>query len=72
MQQPTRGKSRAFAKLLLIMHKASLLSQLPDYQLLTTIPGVGPINAMTLLAETGDPRRFRHHRQFLKFSHCPM
>ena len=54
------------------MHKASLLSQLPDYQLLTTIPGVGPINAMTLLAETGDPRRFRHHRQFLKFCHCPM
>ncbi len=24
-----------------------LLSDLPDYQLLTTIPGIGPINAMT-------------------------
>ena len=44
-----------------------LLSNLPDYQLLTTIPGIGPINAMTILAEAGDLRRFRHHRQFLKF-----
>jgi transposase len=30
--------------------------------LLTTIPGIGPINAMTILAEAGDLRRFRHHR----------
>jgi transposase len=44
-----------------------LLSDLPDYQLLTTIPGIGPINAMTILAEAGDLRRFHHHRQFLKF-----
>ncbi|QIE48010.1 IS110 family transposase (plasmid) [Pseudohalocynthiibacter aestuariivivens] len=44
-----------------------LLSDLPDYQLLTTIPGIGPINAMTILAEAGDLRRFQHHRQFLKF-----
>ena len=45
----------------------SLLSELPDYRLQTTIPGVGPINAMTILAEAGDLRRFRDHRQFLKF-----
>ncbi len=44
-----------------------LLSDHPDYQLLTTIPGIGPINALTILAEAGDLRRFRHHRQFLKF-----
>ncbi len=44
-----------------------LLSDHADYQLLTTIPGIGPINAMTVLAEAGDLRRFRHHRQFLKF-----
>ncbi len=44
-----------------------LLSDLPDYQLLMTIPGIGPIKAMTILAEAGDLRRFRHHRQFLKF-----
>lgn len=44
-----------------------LLSDHPDYQLLTTIPGIGPINALTILAEAGDLRRFHHHRQFLKF-----
>jgi len=44
-----------------------LLADRPDYLLLRTIPGIGPINALTILAETGDLRRFRHHRQFLKF-----
>lgn len=44
-----------------------LLSHHTDYQLLTTIPGIGPINALTILAEAGDLRRFQHHRQFLKF-----
>lgn len=38
-----------------------------DYQRLRQIPGIGPINAMTILAEAGDLRRFSHHRQFLKF-----
>ncbi len=38
-----------------------------DYQLLRKIPGIGPINALTILAEAGDLRRFSHHRQFLKF-----
>lgn len=45
----------------------ALLKDLPDYQLLISIPGIGPINALTILAEAGDLRRFRHHRQFLKF-----
>ncbi len=45
-----------------------LLSDLSDYPLLTTIPGIGPINAMTILADAGNLRRFRHHRQFLKFA----
>src|SRR3546814_11261673 len=31
------------------------------------IPGIGPINAVTILAEAGDLRRFGHHRQFLTF-----
>ncbi len=44
-----------------------LLSGHPDYRLLTTVPGIGPINALTILAEAGDLRRFGHHRQFLKF-----
>ena len=44
-----------------------LLRHSHDYQLLRQIPGIGPINALTILAEAGDLRRFHHHRQFLKF-----
>jgi len=44
-----------------------LLSDLLDHQMLTTIPGFGPIKAMAIPAEAGDLRQFRHHRQFLKF-----
>ena len=45
----------------------AMLKDNPDYQLLCTIPGIGPINALTILAEAGNLRRFQHHRQFLKF-----
>ncbi len=45
----------------------ALLASSTDYQLLRRIPGVGPITALTILAEAGDLRRFGHHRQFLKF-----
>jgi len=45
----------------------ALLGDHPDYRLLTSVPGIGPINALTILAEAGYLRRFRHHRQFLKF-----
>ncbi len=38
-----------------------------DFALLKTIPGIGPVLAMVVLAEAGDLRRFNHHRQFLKF-----
>src|ERR1700722_5189710 len=44
-----------------------LLSGNQDYQRLRRIPGIGPISALTILAEAGDLRRFSHHRQFLKF-----
>jgi transposase len=30
------------------------------------VPGIGPANALTILAEAGDPRRLHHH-QFLNF-----
>lgn len=43
---------------------ADLLADHPDYQLLRTIPGIGPVNALAVLAEAGDLRRFRHHRNF--------
>ncbi len=45
----------------------ALLKDDPDYQLLVSIQGIGPINVLTILAEAGDLRRFQHHRQFLKF-----
>lgn len=38
-----------------------------DYQRLKTIPGIGPIIALTILAEAGNLKRFRHVRQFLKY-----
>ncbi len=44
-----------------------LLQDQSDYQHLRQIPGIGPINALTILAEAGDLRRFGHHKQFLKF-----
>jgi len=44
-----------------------LLQDHQDYVRLRLIPGIGPINALTILAEAGDLRRFGHHRQFLKF-----
>jgi transposase len=34
---------------------------------LRKIPGIGQINALSIIAEAGDIRRFGHHRQFLKF-----
>jgi transposase len=45
----------------------AMLAENRDYQLLRMVPGIGPINALTILAEAGDLRRFSHHRQFLKF-----
>jgi hypothetical protein len=46
---------------------AFLLEDDPDSRRLMTVPGIGPANALTILAEAGDLRRFRHHRQFLSF-----
>ena len=44
-----------------------ILENNTGYQRLRRIPGIGPITALTALAEAGDLRRFSHHRQFLKF-----
>jgi transposase len=44
-----------------------LLHDHPDYQRLRQLPGIGPIHALTILAEAGDLRRFAHYRQFLKY-----
>lgn len=45
----------------------AVLGEHPDFIKLQQIPGIGPINALTILAEAGDLRRFGHYRQFLKF-----
>jgi transposase len=45
----------------------ALLANNPDSRRLMTVPGIGPTNALTIIAEAGDLRRFAHHRQFLKF-----
>ena len=45
----------------------SYLPATADFQRLETLPGVGAILALTILAEAGDLRRFDHHRQFLKY-----
>ena len=44
-----------------------LLGGNQDFVRLQQIPGIGPIHAMTILAEAGNLRRFGHHRQFLKY-----
>lgn len=44
-----------------------LLKDNQDYLRLRTIPGVGPIIGLIILAESGDLRRFAHHRQYLAF-----
>ncbi len=44
-----------------------LLADRSDFQCLKTIPGIGSVIALVILAEAGDLRRFPHHRQFLKF-----
>ena len=39
----------------------------PDFVRLQTLPGIGPILAMIILAEARDLRRFGYVRQFLKY-----
>lgn len=45
----------------------AILNGRPEYVALRSIPGVGPVLALTVLAEGGDLKRFSHHRQFLKY-----
>ncbi len=45
----------------------AMLKDERDYQTLRSIPGIGPIVALTVLAEAGNMRRFGHERQYLKF-----
>ncbi len=43
------------------------LSDHADFRRLQTIPGIGPILALIILAEAGNLRRFSHYQKFLKY-----
>jgi hypothetical protein len=43
------------------------LADHPDFDRVQTVPGIGPIRALIILAESRDLRRFSHVRQFLKY-----
>lgn len=64
---PSEGRSLIRRRDVIEARAAELFSELPDYQLLTSIPGIGPINAMTILTEAVGLSRCRHDRPFLKF-----
>lgn len=62
-----RGPNQIAQRNQIKIHGIGLGNDLPDYQLLTSPPGIGLINALTIFAETGDLRRFGHYQHFLKF-----
>ncbi len=45
----------------------TMLNDREDYQHLRSLPGVGPIIALIILAESGNLKRFSHYRQYLNF-----
>jgi transposase len=42
----------------------------PDFQLLTTVPGIGTILGMTIVLETGDIRRFPGVGHYASYCRC--
>jgi transposase len=38
-----------------------------QYKILTSIPGIGPVTALNIIAESGDISRFGHSKQYLKY-----
>ena len=38
-----------------------------QFQILISIPGVGPISALNIIAESGNIKRFKHSKQYLKY-----
>lgn len=54
-------------RLLLERQSEQFLADRADYQRLKTLPGVGAIIALIILAESGDLARFKHYRQYLNY-----
>lgn len=46
----------------------SLASTFPDYERLLTLTGCGPVTAATIIAETGDIRRFKNADHYVSYS----
>jgi transposase len=42
----------------------------PEYRMLLTVPGIGPVIAWTILLETGDIRRFKNVGSFASYCRC--
>ena len=67
-----RTQLERYLSLTLMRHEMELradqvLASNPDYRRLRTIPGIGPVIALMVLAESGDLRRFLHHKQYLNY-----
>lgn len=45
----------------------TMLASRQDYRCLRTMPGIGPIIALMIIAESGNLQRFRHYRQYLNY-----
>lgn len=54
-------------RLALERQSEQFLANRKDYQRLKTLPGVGAIVALIILAESGDLTRFAHYRQYLNY-----
>lgn len=65
--QVTRFLELTTTRVKLEQQADTFLCSRSDYQHLRSIPGVGPIIALIILAESGDLKRFGHYRQFLAF-----
>lgn len=49
-------------------HMIDIAKGLPAYELLLSIPGVGPVTALTFLAEIGDVRNFKSSKQLVAYA----
>ena len=49
-------------------HMINIAKRLPAYDLLLSIPGVGSITALTILAEIGDIRNFKSSKQLVAYA----